>query len=122
MKRAVRLQMLPPYPFARWASLVNAARANGLDVIRLDIEKARISRDDFMAALKQRGIGTGLHFRAVHTQKYYRETMPALTASLPNTQWSTERICSLPLFPDMEDADVQRVVTGIKSVLRESKR
>ncbi|MFL7792226.1 MAG: LL-diaminopimelate aminotransferase [Anaerolineae bacterium] len=37
MKRAVRLQTLPPYPFARWAALVNAARAGGLDVIRLDI-------------------------------------------------------------------------------------
>jgi LL-diaminopimelate aminotransferase len=37
MKRAVRLQTLPPYPFARWAALVNAARAEGLDVIRLDI-------------------------------------------------------------------------------------
>jgi LL-diaminopimelate aminotransferase len=37
MKRAVRLQTLPPYPFARWAALVNAAQARGLDVIRLDI-------------------------------------------------------------------------------------
>ena len=34
MKRASRLTNLPPYPFARWAAEVNAARANGLDVIR----------------------------------------------------------------------------------------
>jgi LL-diaminopimelate aminotransferase len=37
MKRAERLQSLPPYPFARWAARVNAARSKGLDVIRLDI-------------------------------------------------------------------------------------
>ena len=37
MKLANRLTNLPPYPFARWASLVNAARANGLDIVRLDI-------------------------------------------------------------------------------------
>ena len=81
-----------------------------------------MSRDDFMTALKQRGIGCGLHFRAVHTQKYYREQMPALAESLPNTEWNTGRICSLPLFPDMDDADARRVVTAIKSILRENNR
>ncbi len=34
---AHRLQNLPPYPFARWAAQVAAARQRGLDVIRLDI-------------------------------------------------------------------------------------
>jgi LL-diaminopimelate aminotransferase len=37
LKLVNRLANLPPYPFARWAALVNAARAKGLDVIRLDI-------------------------------------------------------------------------------------
>jgi LL-diaminopimelate aminotransferase len=37
MKRANRLTNLPPYPFARWAARVNAARARGFDIIRLDI-------------------------------------------------------------------------------------
>jgi LL-diaminopimelate aminotransferase len=37
MKLANRLANLPPYPFARWAAQVNAVRADGLDVIRLDI-------------------------------------------------------------------------------------
>lgn len=103
----------PAYPFNH---------AWHLFIIRLNIEKARMSRDDFMLALKQRGIGSGLHFRAVHTQKYYREKMPALPGSLPNTEWNTERICSLPLFPDMHDADAHRVVTAIKSILTENKQ
>jgi LL-diaminopimelate aminotransferase len=37
MKRAGRLLNLPPYPFARWATRISAARQSGLDVIRLDI-------------------------------------------------------------------------------------
>ncbi len=37
MKCANRLLKLPPYPFARWATHVDAARRKGLDVIRLDI-------------------------------------------------------------------------------------
>ena len=30
----------------------------------------------FMAALRARNVGTGLHFRAVHTQPYYRDKYP----------------------------------------------
>lgn len=37
MKRADRLLNTPPYPFARWARHLEAARQRGLDVIRLDI-------------------------------------------------------------------------------------
>ena len=45
-----------------------------LFIIRLDIDKVGLSRDAFMEELKKRNIGTGLHFRAVHLQKYYRES------------------------------------------------
>jgi UDP-4-amino-4-deoxy-L-arabinose-oxoglutarate aminotransferase len=88
-----------------------------LFIVRVDIDKAGMSRDAFMSELKARGIGTGLHFKAVHTQKYYREHYPQ-TRPLANTEWNSERICSLPLFPDMNDSDVGRVVEAIKSVLR----
>ena len=37
MKRASRLLNIPPYPFARWAAHIEAARRRGMDVIRLDI-------------------------------------------------------------------------------------
>src|SRR4029079_14704032 len=85
---------------------------------RVDAEHAGIGRDDFMARLKERGIGTGLHFRAAHTHKYYREHL-APRLPLPNTEWNSARICSLPLFPDMELRDVDRVVHAIRAVLQE---
>jgi len=87
-----------------------------LFIIRLDIDSAGMSRDTFMSELKSKGIGTGLHFRAVHMQKYYREHVQS-KYELANTEWNSERICSLPLFPDMQDDDVTRVVDAIKSVL-----
>ncbi|HAB74693.1 MAG TPA: UDP-4-amino-4-deoxy-L-arabinose--oxoglutarate aminotransferase, partial [Pantoea sp.] len=36
--------------------------------------------------------------------------------SLPNTEWNSERICSLPLFPDMRDEDVARVVSTLRQL------
>ena len=87
-----------------------------LFIVRV-LDKAKVTREDFMAALKNQNIGTGLHFLAAHTQKYYRETMPDNIGQLPNTEWNSQRICSLPMFPTMTDEDVNDVVAGIKNVL-----
>jgi UDP-4-amino-4-deoxy-L-arabinose-oxoglutarate aminotransferase len=90
-----------------------------LFIVRLVADKAGLDRDSFMAELKARGIG--LHFKAPHLQKYYREHYRH-PYSLPNTEWNSQRICSLPLFPDMRDEDVTRVVDAIKAILRSSSK
>jgi UDP-4-amino-4-deoxy-L-arabinose-oxoglutarate aminotransferase len=88
-----------------------------LFIVRLDTKRAGMSRDEFMERLKAKNIGTGLHFRAVHMQKYYQESMGIEKGALPNTEWNSDRICSLPLFPDMTFEDVDSVVEAIKDVL-----
>jgi UDP-4-amino-4-deoxy-L-arabinose-oxoglutarate aminotransferase len=70
-----------------------------------------------MRELKLRNIGTGLHFRCCHLQKHYRESMGMKRGMLPNTEWNSDRICSLPLFPDMTPADIDDVVDAIKDIL-----
>ena len=92
-----------------------------LFIVRVDTDKAGLDRDTFMAELKARGIGSGLHFKAAHLQKYYREHYRH-PYSLPNTEWNSQRICSLPLFPDMRDDDVTRVVAAIKDIVRSSSK
>jgi len=88
-----------------------------LFIVRLDIDRVDMSRDTFMHALKKRCIGSGLHFRAVHLQKYYRENPLPSMKNLPATEWNSDRILSLPLFPEMHLEDVDRVVSSIKSIL-----
>lgn len=86
-----------------------------LFMVRVDKERCGIDRDSLMARLKEVGIGSGLHFRAAHTQKYYRERYPSL--HLPNTEWNSARLCTLPLFPDMLDSDVDRVVDALATII-----
>jgi UDP-4-amino-4-deoxy-L-arabinose-oxoglutarate aminotransferase len=88
-----------------------------LFIVQLQSQKTGFGRDQFMEGLKQRNIGTGLHFRAIHLQKYYREERGMREGMLPDTEWNSERICSLPLFPDMTDNDVTDVVEAIKDCL-----
>ncbi|HHJ0102446.1 TPA: UDP-4-amino-4-deoxy-L-arabinose aminotransferase [Yersinia enterocolitica] len=86
-----------------------------LFMVRVDKERCGIDRDSLMARLKEVDIGSGLHFRAAHTQKYYRERYPSL--HLPNTEWNSARLCTLPLFPDMLDSDVDRVVDALATII-----
>jgi len=101
----------PPYPHEH---------AWHLFVVRLDVDKAGISRDHFMAELKARNIGSGLHFKAVHLQRYYTEHLGMQRGMLPHTEWNSDRLCSLPLFPDMTVEDADEVVAAIKDVLASS--
>jgi UDP-4-amino-4-deoxy-L-arabinose-oxoglutarate aminotransferase len=104
----IRPLALPDYPMKH---------AWHLFVVRITSGSRGMDRDRFMSALKALNIGTGIHFRAAHLQAYYRETFPEVEGTLPDTEWNSARICSLPLFPDMTPENVDEVVDAIKKVL-----
>ncbi len=86
------------------------------------LDEAGLTRDAFMAALRERNVGTGLHFRAVHTQPYYAEKYPRWVGGLPAAEWASDRICSIPLFPTMTEDDVRYVVAAVEDVLAHRRR
>jgi dTDP-4-amino-4,6-dideoxygalactose transaminase len=81
------------------------------------LNAAGLGRDAFIGELKARNIGAGIHFKAVHTQPYYAAKYPQWSGRLPNSEWASERICSIPLFPLMNERDVRDVADAIKDVL-----
>ena len=89
-----------------------------LYVIRLDIDRLTITRGEFIEALRQRRIGTSVHFIPLHLHPYYRETYGYGAADLPNASGAFERIVSLPIFPDMTDDDIEDVIDAVRSTVR----
>ncbi len=85
--------------------------------VLLAAERGRLSRDQFRQRLRERNIGTGLHFQAVHLTRFYRERYPVAEGRLRHTESVAARVVSLPLFPDMTEGDVGRVVDAIKETL-----
>ncbi|MHC1698429.1 MAG: DegT/DnrJ/EryC1/StrS family aminotransferase [Geobacteraceae bacterium] len=86
------------------------------------IEKLTIDRDAFMAELKKENIGSGLHFKAVHHHPYYRENLPVAPGELPQADYASDRILSLPLFPKMVMEDAVDVVAAVKNVLARTRK
>ncbi len=91
-----------------------------LFVVTVDADRFGCDRDRFMARLAERGVGTGLHFTAVHLHGYYRARYGFRPGDLANTEWASDRVVSLPLFPGMNDSDVARVCEAIRAVRREA--
>jgi dTDP-4-amino-4,6-dideoxygalactose transaminase len=83
----------------------------------IDIDRLTLSRDAFMAELKSRNIGTGLHYTAAHEFTYYASRFGWKPEDFPEAHFVSERIVSLPLFPGMSDADQDDVVEAVREVL-----
>ncbi|MQX38447.1 UDP-4-amino-4,6-dideoxy-N-acetyl-beta-L-altrosamine transaminase [Roseospira navarrensis] len=86
-----------------------------LYVVRIDFEAVGRSRAEVMRALAAAGIGTQVHYIPVHRQPFYRALDPDL--HLPGAEAYHARCLSIPLFPDMADADVDRVAGALAEAL-----
>ncbi len=83
-------------------------------------DAAGMDRDAFMAGMKVRNIGTGLHYRAAHLYPYYRDNFGFKHGDFPVAETISDRIVSLPLFPGMTDADQDRVIDAMRDLFKKS--
>lgn len=70
-------------------------------------------RDPLLQVLGERGIGCAVNYRAVHTLRYYRERFGDQRTKLPEATSFGNRTISLPLWPGLQDEDVDYVVAAI---------
>lgn len=73
-------------------------------------------REDFMLALRERGIGTGVHYIPSHHFTRFADAAPT---ELPVTDWLADRICSLPLLNDQTPEETEAVVEAVCAVAAE---
>jgi dTDP-4-amino-4,6-dideoxygalactose transaminase len=78
---------------------------------------ARVGRDEFISAMHERGIGSGVHYRALHTHAYYRERWGFRPEQFPNAYDIGQRTASLPLTPKLSDAQVDRIIQAVREIL-----
>jgi UDP-4-amino-4,6-dideoxy-N-acetyl-beta-L-altrosamine transaminase len=97
------------------ASPPNSQATPHLMCVLIDFPALGVTRREAMEALQVRGIGSQVHYIPVHSQPYYRGRYGEM--SLPGAEAWYDRTLSLPLYPGMEMADVDRVVTALSEAL-----
>lgn len=88
-----------------------------LYVIQLNLNRLRITRNEFIENLKEENIGTSVHFIPLHLHPYYRQTFGYQLDDFPNAKTLFERIISLPIYPKMNEADVDHVAQAVRKII-----
>lgn len=87
-----------------------------LYVLRLRPGALRINRDAFIEALRDRQIGTSVHFIPIHLHPWYRDRYGWAPESFPEALAAYRHMLSLPLYPTMTDQDVEDVIEAVLDV------
>jgi perosamine synthetase len=87
-----------------------------LFVIEVDPTALRITRDQVIDELKQRGIGTSVHFIPLHLHPLYQGKLGYRTGQFPYAEERFERAISLPIYPGMTQDEVERVAEALHDI------
>ena len=94
-----------------------SVHARHLYTLLLDLDRLRVDRDAVIAALKEEGIGTGVHFIALHLHPYYRDRFGLRPSDFPASTEISRRTISLPLSAKLSEEDAADVVVAVRKVL-----
>jgi dTDP-4-amino-4,6-dideoxygalactose transaminase len=93
-----------------------------LYIVRLELDRVALDRAAVIAALGEDGIGASVHFIPLHLHPYYRRRWGTTPEDHPVATREYERVISLPIWPGMDEGDIERVVTSLASILGQARR
>ena len=88
-----------------------------LYVTQIDFVSLGKTRTQVMQELRNRGIGTQVHYIPVPTQPFYKNTFGYKDGDYPVAEKYYEQELSLPLYPGLRDDDVNTVIKAVKEVV-----
>jgi dTDP-4-amino-4,6-dideoxygalactose transaminase len=95
-----------------------AGNAWHLYPLRLNLANSAPSRDTVLEGLQEGGVGVSVHFIPLHIMPYYRKRQNLLPEDFPESLRQFEGVISLPIWPGMEDAQVERVIATARELAR----
>jgi dTDP-4-amino-4,6-dideoxygalactose transaminase len=87
-----------------------------LFILRLNLKRLTIDRDEFMRRLRELGVGVSVHYVPLHLMPYWKRRLGLTPQMFPNATRRYREVVSLPIWPDMSDAQVERTVEAVRKV------
>jgi dTDP-4-amino-4,6-dideoxygalactose transaminase len=92
-----------------------------LYILRLNLNRLKISRDEFIGELRKMRISTSVHFIPIPLHTFFAQS-PLAGYACPRALALYPRIVSLPLYPAMTEEQVHTVAQCVGNVLKRSRR
>jgi len=93
-----------------------------LHVLRLHLDGMKLDRDAFVNELRERGVGTSVHFIPLNLHPFYQKTYGYGLGDCPAAEAEFERCLSLPIYPGMDNSAVEHVIDAVTEVSKRAKR
>lgn len=104
------------------ADRMDSRHAWHLYSLRLNLDRLEIGRDEFIEQLKDRGVGTSVHFIPIPLHPFFADRAKLRQNQCPNALALYPRLISLPLFPAMNEAQVEYVAKTVRQIARTSRK
>lgn len=96
----------------------NVSSCFHLYAVQINFTALGKTRSQVMSELREKGVGSQVHYIPVHTQPFYKETYGYKDGDYPKAEKYYEQELSLPLYPGLSDDDVNIVIKAVKEVIR----
>jgi dTDP-4-amino-4,6-dideoxygalactose transaminase len=90
--------------------------------LRLNLEKLKISRNEFIEELRRKNIAASVHFIPIHLHAYYRDRYGYKPNDFPVAYREYQRLVSLPIYPAMRDEDVNDVIEAVTEAVAQNRK
>ena len=94
-------------------------RTNTYHIYAICLQPGRlaINRTQFIDELKRSRIGASVHFIPVHRHPFYRDTFGCRPEQFPVAERLHQGLVSIPLYPRMDDEDVEFVIEAVRRIV-----
>jgi dTDP-4-amino-4,6-dideoxygalactose transaminase len=99
----------------------NVTPAWHLYVLRLNLDRLKIDRAQFIEELRARNIGSSVHFIPIHLHPYYRDKYGWQPQDFPAAYREYRRVISLPMNSRLTDQDVADVIDAVVDIVDQAR-
>ena len=76
-----------------------------------------VSRNEFINKISEKGIGVSVHYKPIHQLSYYKKKYNLNPNDFPNTEKIWKGTVSLPIYPELNELELQYICTAVKSIV-----
>lgn len=111
---------LPDFEFFNFAA--HERTAYHLCVVQIDFSAYNTTRESVMEQLKNKGIGSQVHYIPLYRHPFFYKKFGNLAEDFPQMEMYYSRALTLPLYVDLEIADIERISYVLRDILVEERR
>jgi dTDP-4-amino-4,6-dideoxygalactose transaminase len=87
-----------------------------LYLLRIVPQKLRISRDEYIEKLREKGIGTSVHYIPLHLHPYWKQQYSFNENDFPESYKKYREVISLPIYPSLTEEAIHRIIQAVLQI------